>query len=273
MEISSGSGVYRVGKAVAEMDTYNLYLCQDGSDRECLLQIGASSAQNGIISRIAFVLGELKQRADQLEQGYEKVKKDPKQTLCYDLGFPELVDSFVCPEQGDRRVNILGFRNVAKVSGMVPLYNLTKKDRLRVDLRTSAWILGKGLKMLVFAHECCGMAVHDMTEENVLIDPEQHYVVVFDWAGSETFPTGIVPEEVAREDIAQLAKAVITVLGGNPETEELPGGGEEGTELYKEHLLRLARGSERSVVRAHKELYQILDTLWHGFYPFTTFPF
>jgi hypothetical protein len=272
MDIQNGSQIYQVGKPVAENDKYHLYLCtQKETGRQCLLQIVTATEHNGDLDRAAYILRELKRHADELEEEYAKVKTDQKDLLNYDLGFPELVDSFVCQEQGGRRVNILAFKNVENVGRMVPLSNITTKDQLCVDLRTSVWIMGKLLKLLVLAHSeriSAGL----VTSENILIEPDQHYVLIFDWSKARTYPDA-VPLETRCSEISQAAKAIITVLGGDSETGVFPDDSDEIFDRYTDHLLRLALGSESNAERAHAKFYELTDALWkREFYPFTTKP-
>jgi serine/threonine protein kinase len=271
-EIKNGSYLYQVGKMVGETGFYRLYLCRsDRTERQCLLQIATSAEQNGELERAAYVLKELKRRAEELEQEYAKVKSEENVMLNYDLGFPELIDSFVCQEQGKRRINILAFKNVAKVGQLVPLTNITNKDHLRVDLRTSAWIMGKLLKLLVFAHSE-GIAAGSLSGGNILIEPDQHYVLIFDWSAAQTSARE-VPNDLKRQEISQAAQSVVTVLGGDLKTGVFPDDGEEVFGRYTEHILRLAQGKERITERAHAEFYKLVDSLWERkFYPFTTKP-
>lgn len=270
MIIKSPTNQYNVGKQVGNTSKYRLYLCNEkGTEHQCLLQIAADATLNGELERAAYILEELKRKSDELEVEYSTVKKDQEVFLNYDLGFPELMDSFICQEQGGRRINILAFRNVEDVSSMVPLINITAKDRQRVDLRTSAWIMGKLLKLLVFAHSQ-GISVGLLGGSNILIEPDEHYVLIFDWSVARTHSEA-VPAETRREEISQAAQAVITVIGGNLETGVFPGDGEKGFKPYTEHLLRLARGCESNAERAHKNFYELIDSLWkREFYPFTT---
>lgn len=272
MMIKSSINQYEVGKQAGNTNTYRLYLCDEkGTDRQCLLQIAADTIHNGALDRAAYILKELKHKSDEIEAEYATVKKNPDSFLNYDLGFPELMDSFICQEQGRRRINILAFRDVESVSQMVPLTNITAKDRRRVDLRTSGWIMGKLLKLLRFAHGQ-GISVGSLGGNNILIEPDQHYIVIFNWSGAQTH-SGAVPAETRRDEISQAAQAVIIVIGGNLETSAFPDDGEKGFKPYTEHLLRLARGSESNTERAHKSFYELIDSLWkREFYPFTTKP-
>lgn len=272
MDIVSGSNVYEVGKKVAESGGYSLYLCiQKETKRQCLLQIATDPEHNGGLDRAAYILKELKQRSDELEAEYASVKTDPKDLLNYDFGFPELVDSFSSSEQGGRWVNILAFKNVEDASRMVPLSNIAVKDQLRVDLRTSVWIMGKLLKLLVFMHGE-GISVDLITENNILIEPEQHYVLIFDWSTAQIHSEAI-PMETRCQQISQAAQAVIAVLGGNLETGIFPDDGDEAFGRYIDHILRLARGSESKADRAHAKFYELVDSLWkREYYPFVAKP-
>lgn len=270
MQITNGDNCYGVDGLVAEAESYRLYLCEQVSTkRQCLLQIATEIGHNGSLERNAFFLGELQQRAGALELEYEKVRTRPDSVLNYQLGFPELVDSFVCSEQGGRRVNILAFRNVDDVSKMVPLSGITEKDCLRVDIRTSAWIMGKLLKMLVFAHGE-KIVVGQLGGGNILIEPGQHYLLIFDWSNAISYP-GEIPEAFQRAEISAAAETVTVVLGADPLTGKCPDDGDSGFADYCYYILGLVNGNERSAKRAHQNFYELIDRLWkRGFHKFTT---
>lgn len=271
MVIEGMIGHYLVGDQVADAGKYRLYLCtQEETGRQCLLQIAAEVNHNGALSRSSYLLKELKRFADELEMKYEEVRTDPKVYLNYDLGFPELMDSFPCHPQGRRWVNILAFRNVEDISKMVPLRNITVRDRLRVDPRTSAWILGKSLKLLVFAHSQ-GIAVRRLDNASILIEPNEHYVVFYDWSEAYMYPEK-VPAEIVSTEISQVAQATITVLGGDFGKRTFLAD-DEKTSRYTEFLLKLADGHQRDAQRAHAQFYKLVDELWkRAFHPFTSFP-
>lgn len=270
MQIVNGSCHYEVGEAVAGAVEYSLYLCQKvGTDRGLLLQITREPAYNGGLDRAAFILNELARKAEEVEADYAKIKKNPKKFINYGLGFPEVVDSFVCPEQGGRRINILAFRFVDDVTQMVPLVNITDKDHVRVDLKTSAWMMGKLLKMLTFTHNEV-VTIGQLGGNNILIEPERHYVVLFDWSAAQMH-TGEIPEQMRKTEIAKAAKSVIGVLGGNPETGEIPNDGGDDFAPYAEYILHLSRGEEGNAKKAHQLFYELIAKLgWKGFHPFTT---
>lgn len=272
MEIVNGAKKYGLHGKVADTEGYRLYLCvEQATARQCLLQVAAEDKHNGALDRAAYILGELKRLSDELEEEYAQVKKDPKVMLNYDLGFPELLDSFICQEQGGRRINILAFKFVEDVSKMVPLTNIISKDRQRVDLRTSVWIMGKLLKLLVFTHSA-NISAGLLGGNNILIEPDQHYVQIFDWSSAKIHQDGL-PVEIRCREISHAAQAVIAVLGGNYQTGVFPDDGDPGFARYTQYLLKLARGGETKVERAHAQFYELVDGLWkREFYPFAVKP-
>jgi hypothetical protein len=272
MEINHGSSCYRVEKKVADGDTYRTYLCTEKSTgRCCLFLITTSVQQNGQLDRWAYALRELKRKSDEIEAEYAQVKADDSRPLNYDLQFPEVLDCFVSAEQGGRRILIVAFRNVEKVTDLVPLSNLTSKNRLRVDLRTSVWIAGKLLKLLTFAHSE-GIATGLMSSRNILIAPNIHYVVMFDWSQATVAEPNELTIESKREDIMGVSRSVLTALGSDLTQGAIPDTND--TELpYAEFLFWLARGNENNAEKAHRRLYEISDSIWQRqFYPFTTKP-
>ena len=262
---------YLVGKMVGGTNEYRLYICQKkDEEKQCLLQIAADASCNGALDRSAFILKLLKIKAREIEEEYAQVKKDPKNMLNYDLGFPNLTEIFICKKQGNRKINILSFKNIDDVTKIVPILNITKKDKLRADLRSSAWIMGKLLKLLVFIHSE-GFSVELINGNNILIEPDKHYIMIFDWSKAKTHT--IVPTEIKRREISQMAQAIIQLLGGNHKTNTIPDDGEEAYTSYTQKILQLAHGAESKAERAHRNFYNLIDQLWkREYYPFTTKP-
>ncbi|MFA4846094.1 MAG: hypothetical protein WC654_06060 [Patescibacteria group bacterium] len=279
--------VYHLKKLVGGTSAYRLYLCeQDGVEWDCLLQVaavplaekGMDSSEallrnNGALDRSAFLLRELLREAHRLETEFALLQEEGSDRfLNYDLSFPRLVDSFICNEQGKRRVNILAFKNVPEVIRMVPIDNIVTKNHLRVDIRTSAWILGKLLKLLTFVHSL-GIAVELTDTTNILTEPDEHYILFFDWSRAKSYPDGVVPTEIRRREIMNVTRSVITLLGGNAEKRFFPNDGEPYFDAYTDHLLRLAHGSQANAQAAHAQFYELIRGLWkHGFHDFTTKP-
>jgi len=271
MTITSPANKYEVGKQVAANAASRLYLCtQEGIGRKCLLQIASDVEGNGALDRSAFILGRLASRAEELEAEYAAHVRDPNKSLGYAYGFTQLVESFVSEEQDGRRINILAFRNVDEPSKMVPIANIIDKDGLRADLRTSAWIMGKILKMLAFT-QSSGIAIGQADATSILLETDEHYVVLFDFSEAKIHDD-TVPREIRAKEIAQATQAVIALIGGDHETGMFPDDvvAIEKFKPYVELLLDLASGDQGDAHNAHREFYSLVDTLWErGFYPAT----
>lgn len=267
MEIVSGPNVFDVNELVGISDCSRLYACtQKGVTGRRLLQIAATVEDNPLLERSALHLKELEEIAYEIEKEFAQVKEKPDDRLDYQLGIPELIDSFECLEQGGRRINILGFRNVEDISQIIPLANIARKDKMRIDAKTSAWIMGKLLKLLVFAHGE-GFAPAPLDANNILIEPVQHYVMIFNWSRNDITPAK------RREDISNAAKTVITAMGGNPQTGDLPDDGVENFAQYREILLRLASQEFTSAKKAHEVFYGVVYKIWpRTYHKFATKP-
>lgn len=271
MIVESPTTRYTIGPKLASTTEYQIYLCeQEGSAQQYMFQIATDLANNGILDFSAYILGKLQDQAIDFEEEYTKIKDKPNKFLNYQLFFPAVVESFRSTEQGDRRVNVLEFKGVTKIGDLVPLYGLVNQDKLRVDVRTSIWILGKLLKTIAFAHDA-GIAVTNLGLGNILIEPKMHRVVIFNWANAQVMDGG-VDKTTAREEIRTAARNVIEVLGGTPDG-EIPNDGSEVETKYINHLKHLAGDGESESILAHKQFYELVDSLWpRGFHVFTTLP-
>ncbi len=271
MIIESPKARYEVGKLVAETELYRLYLCmQEDSDQQYLFQVANEQVNNGKLDKAAFILGKLQSSAIAVEEEYAKIKDKPNRYLNYQLGFPAVEESFKLTTQGNRRVNILKFNGVESIRDLVPLSTLVNKDRLRVDIRTSIWIMGKALKTLSFAHDS-GLVINNLSLGNILIEPDQHYVIFFNWADAQLTRDRVTRSE-AREEIIELAHTVIKILDGSVE-DGIPNDGSEGEVAYCKHLIELATNGHSNAFNAHKEFYELVDSIWErGFHEFTALP-
>lgn len=274
MRITGKSGaIYEVGKVVAAFKTYRLRLCQlsDGSGGDLLLQVATDVAHNATLERSVYMLGRLAEEAERVEAEYAKVKKEANHFLNYGLHFPEFMDTCVLDDQGGRRVNILRLRGVEELAGVMSFSQLVKKDKRRVDLRTSVWIMGKLLKILAFAHQI-GVSIGDLSLQNILIDREQHYVIIFDWAKAQLLGDGM-PRETIEAEVRAAAVSVIEVLNGTPEGGVPNFEKDERHKPYTDLLIELATEGRRDAFKAHSEFYKLVDGLWpRKYYPFTHYP-
>ncbi len=266
--LTNGSNRYRVGTLVAQAATYRLYFCDDEiTGRQYLLQVASEASHNGRLDRAAFILRMLKQASNDIES---HPSQPSGKAFNYDRLFPLLVDNFVSEKQGGRRIIILAFKDVDDIATLVPLSNLAVKDRLRIDLRTSAWIMGRLLKLLTLVH---GQAVTAgmLTGSNILIQPDDHFAVVLDWTSARLHQPEI-PSPDRAFDIAQAAQAVFAAIGGEPETGDYPYSADEDLP-YIRLLWELACQRQGHSQEAHHQFYQLVDGLFgRTFHPFKTLP-
>lgn len=270
--ISNGKRSYEVGDKLAEAKACRIYLCKDNAGRQLLLIIAKTVGQNGYASRAAYILKLLAEKSDFYEAEYSQQPEPKGAKVHYDWLFPELVDNFVCQEQGGRQVNILALRDV-EVSKVFPLAKLHEREE-RVDLKTSAWIIGRLLKLLTFAHEQ-GVFVKNLTEHDILIGPERHNMTLLLWDEAELFE-GKVPADTSRQDITSAAKLALRILGCDGEGNYSHSGyaEDEGGEYFKEYLelIRdMAAGKRQTAYMAFKEFYELIKQTWgRQYHPWKT---
>jgi len=264
-----------VPRKVGETKNFNLYFCRSENfpKRQFILKVSKTIAENPALDREAYILHELRIAALRIDA---ELVDSP---MNYQIGFPEVIDSFISEEQGERRVLVLGF-DIGKdfknadgeddLSLLLPISRIRTRNKERVDPKTSAWILGKALKFLVFFHYL-GISVGNLSGGNILIDKE-HYVTFFDWSDVGLDNDG-VSSEVACSEISRLAREVITLLTGDPDAEELLDDEHLPDGRYEKFLFALADGKFESAKRAHKEFYELVENMWgRKFHPYTTYP-
>ena len=249
-------------------DEFTLYECTLPDKSPAILKIAKTLGNNGLLDREAYILGILKEGAEELEKDYFEVTEGKKSPLNNHYFFPQLVESFIASDQDNRRVSILSLSHVSKkLAELMPLSFISVNNN-RVDPRTSAWILGKLLKLLVFTHGL-GIELGQITADNILINQRKHYVCMFDWSKA-VLCNGEISSEVAGREIAQITREVIKILGCS-EDGELPKDEQLVDDSYEKFLKNLTSGFESDSYTAHKKFYELIWSLWpHGFHPFTT---
>lgn len=268
MILEGVKNAYEVGRLVAAAKTYRLYLAKEVEGSWCLLQIARTLEFNGGLSRAVFILEELADTSRRYDELY--TKKNEGKHLHYDRLFPLVMESFASKAQGNRRVNVLSFTDVDDARVLLPLSNLRTKDRVILDLKSGAWVMGRLLKLLDFTHPL-GIAVRSLGPKNILLETSKHFAIVLDWTDAFMFQ-GEVNSEVASADIARAASAVLTSCGV-PDQGAPPFQLEEGEDRYLHLMRRFADGRVSSAEEAHTRFYQTChEVLGTGFHPFTTLP-
>ncbi len=268
--VSPEGNEYLVGKLLGETEKFKLYHCTFGEGQEAIFKIAATIAHNGIIDREAYLLQFMYEEAIQWEEEYSKIKEG-EQVLNYQFFFPRVIESFISTQQKKRCVSILSFSEIAgSIGELVPIAHIAERDRARVDPRTSAWMLGKLLKLLVFTHGN-NISMNLLTPgDDILIHREQHYVSVFEWSEALLESSPLAPAETAKE-ISQVAGEIIIALGGDPDTGEIPSDDQLADTQYADFLKTLLHKKESDAKKAHTEFYKLIWSLWpRGFYQYTT---
>ena len=271
MEITSPTGkCYVIGSELGSTKLLKFYQCTAGDNKACILKIARKAVFNGLLDREAFLLQTLEKEAFDLETAYQK-KNDGERKLNYHFFFPKLIETFISEEQGGSRISIVSFAHIANdINELTPLNYLTEKEEIRVDPRTSAWILGKLLTMLAFAQDQ-GVSSGSLNGDNIFINRAQHYVTIFDWTAA-TLGSGKISKDLTAINISKLTKEVILVLGGDLAAKKLPADKQLEGNGYEKYLWELNSGLVRDVVEAHSSFYDIVLSTWpREFYEFKSY--
>ena len=253
---------------IGQTDIFSVYECTLPDGNVGMFKIAATVGYNGVLDREAYVLETMKEGAIAIEEKY-KIKTEGKNSpLNNHFFFPKLVETFIADDQDKRRVSILSFLHIAeKLPQLMPLSFLSR-DKVRVDPKTSAWILGKLLKLLVFTHGQ-GIIIGEISAENILIEKNEHYVCIFNW--TEAIVTGEeISGKTASEEISQVAKIAISILGGSKDG-TLPKDEQLANDQYENFLKHLLSGKVDDAYEAHQKFYELIRSIWpRGYHEFTT---
>lgn len=251
MLLHSEKTTYEVCSKIAEAPTYRLYVAKEDS-KDLLLRVPLDLDGNGNLEREAFLLDYLSKMSAEYEMEYADTNPGTAKKLLYNWLFPAIVDSFVSEDQGGRRVNILALSG-AEVAHVAPLVKL--KAREKIDVKTSAWILGRLLKLQGFANEV-GVD-YDFSSDEVLLDPKNHKVIYLGWAAAR------MDDDVdPRPNIRAAAQSILDWTAANGTADE---------DQYLELVRDLAKSGRRTALEAHQDFYALIRSLWGSqYHPYTT---
>jgi hypothetical protein len=268
--IVSGAADYTVTQKVGVFPNFTVYVCRLADGTEGLLKIANEVSHNGLLDREAYVLNILAEEMTQRDVEYKK-RTGADKGLGFDRCIPRLIESFVTNSQSGRRLNILSFYGSKRVSEWVPLQQWRTREKVRIDAKSSAWIMGRLLKIFTLIHPA-GIEIGSLSGQNILVHPENHHVTLFDWTGAVSH-IGAVPKRKAADEISRAAHEVIVALGGDWETRSLPPSDQLPDNRYATMLFDLERGRYSDSFKAGQEFYELLNDLWEkSFHPFTTHP-
>lgn len=271
--VSNSSGTYRLDKYLGEdvLGAFRLYRCvkEDDQEKWLIFKIATVREHNGVLDREAWLLDDLRDYAAETEEEYKR--GGGSDLLNYHYAFPRVVASFLIEGQDGRRANVLGFDIADDIGELVPLSMIRNRDQVRVDLKTSAWIVGKLLKTLVFVHSC-GVAVGDLTDSNLLLQRDNHLVSIFNWARAVRYSSNKLPCEVITGEIQAVAKAALRLLSAR-DGKTVPSSDQDPSGRYVKALEAMARGATSDALQVHTAFYKLVEELWgKKYHPWTTIP-
>jgi serine/threonine protein kinase len=168
--LRTGGAEYRLGRLRYAGDLTDVY--DAGNDR--LVKLPRDPTNNDLMAREASALARIAGHGDPRYLPY----------------VPRLVDSFRHREANtgaDRRVNV-----VAAAGGLRSLVEVRRAYPDGLDPRDAAWIWRRLLVALGLAHRA-GVVHGAVVPDHVLIEPDEHGVVLVDWCYSVTGPDDRVP--------------------------------------------------------------------------------
>lgn len=268
MNIEGKKTIYQVISQLSKGTDFNTHKCvADG--KEYFLKIASSKGKNYLLEREQFILETLYEESVEVEKEYQDKNKGSDILLNNHFFFPLVYDSFQTKD-GSRYVLILDMSHISKTSSdLAPMSFILRKDNSIIDPKTSVWILGKLLKMLVFVHDS-KILVNDLQISNILLNKSQHYVSIYNWSKAE-IRNGDLDDEEKRNEIVQVTKSVVLALGGNDITGAIPVDDQMEDDRYPELIKSLIQGTFSDALQAHQHFYEIARSIWPSkFHNFTT---
>ena len=228
--IETPKGKYIVTELLAHGDIADLYRCsytEAGVEKQAVFKIAQSAADNDLLDNEHKTLTAM------------YAQKQPEEKFYRYLPKPR--DSFLLRQErtANRRVNVLQLAN-----GYVSLVEVMQAFPSGLDFRDAVWMYKRGLEGLWYVHERKHVVHGAVLPEHVLVHPKRHGAKIVDWCYSVRdwnktkdhvkaiskarrayyAPEALVKEPVTPQtDIYMLTKCMVALLGGNVETNEMPG--------------------------------------------------
>lgn len=269
MLVTGKNNNYETKQRLGGNDLITYYTCgiASHSDEMRILAIATQAEHNPIIDRVAYLLKRLSERSDFFEEEYAAEPDHAEQKVHFDWLFPQVVDDFTLHEQGERKVMILFFPDV-DLRQTFALMQLVDK-RLRVDLKTSAWMMGRFLKLLSFLHE--SDVSTPILISNFLLEPTNHRLLMLNWTHANLGYRLTAAQQCYA--IKQAAESALLLLDATYSDGEWNYNYplEDNEASYIACLAAMHRGEFNDAVYAHANFYTTIHQLWgRGYHPFTT---
>ena len=219
--ITSKKAVYEIHDIVGKDDICDIYSSTNEKVEEVIVKILRSPANRDLMLNERRNLSYLQ-------------SESPSKGLKVMAHISTLIDSFEAQVSGKKtQISVM-----ASTKGLHTLTKVRERYPDGVDMRTAAWIWNRMLGSFIAVHQA-GLVHGAVIPDHFLICPEDHNGVLVDWYYSvkegqkvkaisakwkSFYPTEILNKaEVGfSSDIYMSAMCVIYMLGGNPETREIP---------------------------------------------------
>ena len=263
-----------VGSRFGETSKFRVYHGTMIDSRQPVIVKVAKTFEDGdVLAEEAAKFTRMRIFADELKKLEQKAKNKDSG---YGLLFANLEASFLEATQDDRRVNVFSIPEI-EPEKLIPLPKL--RDKLVIDLRTSAWILGRLFKFYSFFElqaeedDIPFARYPTFLPSDFLIAPREHRLIYYNFSDEEW-------DVVAFETI----KPIVSFISDwcEPKIEDVRSGGEYYIPFFKgdktatemhDYLTMLERFKTKgcySFSNAHKEFYKTIEELWGiEYYPFT----
>lgn len=243
-----------VGGRIGEASKFRIYSGKTDNDEQVILKVAKTFEDGDILAEEASKFNILRTFETQVALLQEQKSHTNSH---YDWLFANLNSSFMEPTQGDRRINVFTIPDI-DLSKLIPLTKLY--GEIKIDARTSVWILGRFLKFYSFfellaASEENSVARYPLfSPDNYLIGPEKHRLIYYNFSGD-------MADVVAFDFVKAIAKFILDWAIIRDDSSE---------QRYFNLLKDFSEYGRNSFEKAHNDLYRLVKELWGiQYHPFT----
>ena len=239
---------------MAKSSKFRVYLGKTEKEEPIILKVATTFENGDVLAKEASKFNLM--RAS--EADIRKFESAKKRDSHYDWLFAKLINSFMEPSQGDRRINVFAMPD-ADLAELTPLAKLS--NTVEIDVRTSIWIFGRLLKFygffeLIAENGDIPFAQYPVfSPDDYFIGPQNHRLIYYNFIDD-------VNDAVAFDFVKTIANFIDNwvVIDENDENEK------EYKRLLKDYVKR----GRQTFELAHGELYRLVERLFgRKYHPFT----
>lgn len=238
---------------IGESSKFRVYLGQR-SDEKVIVKVAKTFEDNQSLADDAKMFNSMKAFETHLQS---IVEYSHQKAPGYNLLFADLLSSSMEPTQGDRRINIFTMPDV-ELDQLMPLTKLS--SQMKIDARTSVWILGRFFKLYGMFEimreaegaDACKYPV--FSENDYLISPGAHRLIYYNFSEE-------ICDIYATDIVRRISSYMLSWIDFD-DTDE--------NQQFKQLLEDFSKNGRKTSAEAHKDLYDLVRELWGiSYYPFT----